>query len=462
MAGLQRSGGTVLSAILNQNPAMHSAPASPLFKMYTRLANTHEEPENLDYRREDDIANIYYNIPHAFYASNESQYIVDKNYNWVSPLGVEIIQKFINSNVKIICPVRNIVDILTSYDTITTSTTSVTEGSSMTFTVNTTGVPNGATLYYDLISVTGTLQTTDFGTPSSLTNNSFTITNNTATVTLSPQTDGIDDTDTFYIGIKLSTSGSYVLQSSTITINNLGVILPSLSSMRTIANAGATRRVTAPLNVSVGDYLLIFAGATYTSSNTLYNDIDPGANAGNLGGTSTSTANNPSAAGQTSRWRLLRTQGTTTSDSYIGVFYKIADAHDVNLSATSGSYVVNCYNVGAAGDNQSIFSFRIPGATTTDVMGGDVVNGSAISLTMGSITTTVPNALVMYFYVNESGNYTHTVPTGFTFGGSLGAGAAASAHWGYKTQTTAGATGSVVVSKSSSGNGSVAFMIAFK
>ena len=353
-------------------------------------------------------------------------------------------------------------NVVTSYDTITTSTTSVTEGSSMTFTVNTTGVPNGATLYYDLISVTGTLQTTDFGTPSSLTNNSFTITNNTATVTLSPQTDGIDDTDTFYIGIKLSTSGSYVLQSSTITINNLGVILPSLSSMRTIANAGATRRVTAPLNVSVGDYLLIFAGATYTLSNTLYNDIDPGANAGNLGGTSTSTANNPSAAGQTSRWRLLRTQGTTTSDSYIGVFYKIADAHDVNLSATSGSYVVNCYNVGAAGDNQSIFSFRIPGATTTDVMGGDVVNGSAISLTMGSITTTVPNALVMYFYVNESGNYTHTVPTGFTFGGSLGAGAAASAHWGYKTQTTAGATGSVVVSKSSSGNGSVAFMIAFK
>jgi sulfotransferase len=118
MAGLQRSGGTVLSAILNQNSAMHSAPASPLFKMYTRLANSYEEPENLDYRREDDIANIYYNIPHAFYASNESQYIVDKNYNWVSPLGVEIIQKFINSNVKIICPVRNIVDILTSYDTI--------------------------------------------------------------------------------------------------------------------------------------------------------------------------------------------------------------------------------------------------------------------------------------------------------------------------------------------------------
>jgi hypothetical protein len=350
-------------------------------------------------------------------------------------------------------------NIVISYDTITTSTTSVTEDSSMTFTVNTTNVPNGTTLYYDLIGLTGTLQTTDFGSPSSLTNNSFTITNNTATVTLSPVFDGIDDIDTFDIRIKSSTSGSYVLQSSTITINNLDLVLPDLSSMKTVANASSTRQVTAPSGVSVGDYLLIFAGANYTTSTTLYNDNDPGANAGNLGGTSTSTANNPSAAGQTSRWRLIRTQGNTTSDCYLGVFSKIADAHDVNLSTNGGFYVVNCYNIGTAADNQNIFSMKIQAATAVDTTGGYAINGSSQTITMSSITTTVPNALVMYFYVNESGPYTHTVPSGFIFGGTTNNGRVSS-HWGYKTQFTAGATGSFNVTKSSAGNGSVALMIA--
>ena len=351
-------------------------------------------------------------------------------------------------------------NIVTSYDTITTSTTSINEGSSMTFTVNTTGVPNGSTLYYDLIGVTGTLQNVDFDSPIRLTNNTFTVTNNTATVTLLPAIDGTNDSDTFKIGIKLSTSGSYVLESSIITINDVFALIPNINTMKTIANAGATRRITAPSNVSLGDYLLIYAGATFTSSTTLYNDVDPAAAAGQLSGASTSTANNPSATGQTSRWRLLRTLGSTTSDCYIGVFYKIADAHDVNLSATGGYYVVNCYNINSAADNQAIFSMRIPGATTTNAAGGDIVSGSAISLAMPSITTTVPNALIMYFYSNESGVYTHTVPTGFTFGGSIGSGNH-SAHWGYKTQAVAGATGTVTVTKSSSGNGSAAFMIAF-
>lgn len=118
MAGLPRSGATVLSTILNQNPDFYVPPASPMFRMYLRLANCHEELENVDFLRNDDIANVYYTMSHNFYAKYDAKYIIDKNLNWVSPLGVEIISKFINQNVKIICPVRPIAEILTSFDTI--------------------------------------------------------------------------------------------------------------------------------------------------------------------------------------------------------------------------------------------------------------------------------------------------------------------------------------------------------
>lgn len=121
MSGLPRSGATVLSTILNQNPILHVPPASPMFRLYYRLINSHEELENVNYVRNDDIANVYYNISQSFYASTKAEYVIDKNLNWSTPIGVEIAQKFINNNIKIICPVRNISDILTSFDTIINS-----------------------------------------------------------------------------------------------------------------------------------------------------------------------------------------------------------------------------------------------------------------------------------------------------------------------------------------------------
>lgn len=118
MAGMPRSGGTVLSAILNQNSTFCSPPISPLFKMYARIVNSHTEPENIDFNRDSHILDVYELLGQNFYKNNNSEYIVDRNLNWTSPIGVEMISKFINNNVKIICPVRNIVDILASYDTI--------------------------------------------------------------------------------------------------------------------------------------------------------------------------------------------------------------------------------------------------------------------------------------------------------------------------------------------------------
>jgi sulfotransferase len=118
MAGLQRSGATVLSAILNQNPDLWVSPASPLFQMMVKQTVFFDELENKDFDRSESIASVISSTPHIFYADKNVKYVVDKNLNWTTYKGVETIHKYITRDIKIICPVRNILDILVSFDTI--------------------------------------------------------------------------------------------------------------------------------------------------------------------------------------------------------------------------------------------------------------------------------------------------------------------------------------------------------
>jgi sulfotransferase len=118
MAGMQRSGATILSAILNQNPDIWVSPASPLYRMLAAQVQSYNELENKDYNRDAAIDNVIKNIPHNFYADKKAKYIIDKNLNWTSPLGAEIIFKYITQNIKFICPVRDVLDIMTSFDSI--------------------------------------------------------------------------------------------------------------------------------------------------------------------------------------------------------------------------------------------------------------------------------------------------------------------------------------------------------
>jgi sulfotransferase len=118
MAGMQRSGATIISAILNQNPDIWASPASPLFRMMTTQLQSHNELENIDFNRSEAIDSVIRSIPHTFYADKKAKYIIDKNLNWPNPLGAEVIFKYITQKIKFICPVRNVLDVIVSFDTI--------------------------------------------------------------------------------------------------------------------------------------------------------------------------------------------------------------------------------------------------------------------------------------------------------------------------------------------------------
>ena len=118
MAGLPRSGGTVLSSILNQNPNLHSSPSSPLLQMLLQSEKYYDFHHSINFDRNDAINFVLKNISKNFYYDHNEKYVIDKNHSWSDPIAVEAIYKYITKDIKIICPVRDIVEVLASFNNI--------------------------------------------------------------------------------------------------------------------------------------------------------------------------------------------------------------------------------------------------------------------------------------------------------------------------------------------------------
>ena len=113
MAGLPRSGSTVLSAILNQNPRFYSGPSSPVLStMYTVENHLANNELFYGYPKPEQAKNIISSIIHQFYDDIQEPVVIDKNRAWTAR--VPYIEGYIGQQAKIICPVRDIDEILTS------------------------------------------------------------------------------------------------------------------------------------------------------------------------------------------------------------------------------------------------------------------------------------------------------------------------------------------------------------
>ena len=113
MAGLPRSGSTVLSAILNQNPRLYSGPSSPVLPTMLGIENQFLTGELYKGYPKPEQANlIISSIIHQFYSDVEKPIVIDKNRAWTDC--IVKLEGYINKPAKIICPVRDIDEILTS------------------------------------------------------------------------------------------------------------------------------------------------------------------------------------------------------------------------------------------------------------------------------------------------------------------------------------------------------------
>lgn len=116
MAGLPRSGGTLLSSILNQNPDIYVSPQSVLPNTLGAAYNQYQSKENKDSDQWDNIYRVMEMIIPTFYSGYKEKYIVDKNFSWLDPHPYVILEHHLKNPIRVICPVRNVIDILASWN----------------------------------------------------------------------------------------------------------------------------------------------------------------------------------------------------------------------------------------------------------------------------------------------------------------------------------------------------------
>jgi sulfotransferase len=113
MAGLPRSGSTLLSSILNQNPRFYSGPSSPVLSTMFVIENHLLQDELYHgYPKPDQVNRMLGSVIDYFYGDVEQPVVIDKNRAWTAR--VPYIEGYIKQRAKIICPVRDIEEILTS------------------------------------------------------------------------------------------------------------------------------------------------------------------------------------------------------------------------------------------------------------------------------------------------------------------------------------------------------------
>ena len=118
LSGLPRSGATLLSAILDQNPDIHAEGSSAVCQL---MWDVHKSCYGLSNEglnsvgRGDTIPSIVSAIPSAFYKDVNASVIIDKCRNWTMPANMRLLQEYFAHSPKVIVLERPLVDILKSF-----------------------------------------------------------------------------------------------------------------------------------------------------------------------------------------------------------------------------------------------------------------------------------------------------------------------------------------------------------
>ncbi len=114
LAGLPRSGTTLLSSLLNQNPEIGVSANSflPDHLYNAAMLNYNVKFVNFpDYNSLNDLISSTFD---SYYKSWTQKYIIDKG-TWGTPYNLELLKSYLKNEIKIIVTVRDIVEIIASF-----------------------------------------------------------------------------------------------------------------------------------------------------------------------------------------------------------------------------------------------------------------------------------------------------------------------------------------------------------
>ena len=115
IAGLPRSGSTLLCNILNQNPRFHATSTSGILDIVLAIRNQWENVAEFRASPNKSGKNaVLKEILPSYYSTIDRPIVFDKSRGWCA--FIELAEYVLDRKIKILVPVRNIVDILASFE----------------------------------------------------------------------------------------------------------------------------------------------------------------------------------------------------------------------------------------------------------------------------------------------------------------------------------------------------------
>jgi sulfotransferase len=116
LAGLPRSGASLLSTLLNQNPNVYVSPLSAVNDVLFGLHDRYINSENALLQRDiNGVCSVGRNLLSNYYEHIDKPVVIDRAKSWGTPPNIELIKIYINGTPKIIYTARSIPDVLASY-----------------------------------------------------------------------------------------------------------------------------------------------------------------------------------------------------------------------------------------------------------------------------------------------------------------------------------------------------------
>ena len=120
LSGLPRSGSTILSAILDQNPLIHAEGNSAVCQLIWDMhqsGTVHAAEQLKGNNRAGTVKDMIEQIPKIYYKDIPAgkQIVIDKCRAWTMPANVELLRKYIDPEIKIIVLERSVTAIMQSF-----------------------------------------------------------------------------------------------------------------------------------------------------------------------------------------------------------------------------------------------------------------------------------------------------------------------------------------------------------
>lgn len=115
LSGLPRTGSTLLSAILSQNPEIHAEGNSAVCQLMWDMQQSVVNSEQIRANNKNVLEALVKPIPDIYYANTTKPIVVDKCRSWTLPANVEILNRYFDNTPKVIVLVRPVAEIVASF-----------------------------------------------------------------------------------------------------------------------------------------------------------------------------------------------------------------------------------------------------------------------------------------------------------------------------------------------------------